>query len=211
MIGSHVTGPVENFWLSQGLDCMGLANLVYVKTWKTASTYYGDLFRFHGWQPVPFDCINWQVHEVFGFIRDPRVRYIKALAEDCCLIPSIRPVVEQSLTSRSSDICLLTPHSMPISSLFGHHVYDIRWIPIDTDHDHEIMLEQILGRHGITVDWCRSNLSRAQPPRRHESDQLREQLYQQFQSQFGDGSSNWYKIFARDIDLYNQACAQQVN
>ena len=74
--------PVESALIDYNVHVYRYKNLIYVATFKCASTYYTTLFQSNGWVRVHWEGINWAEDHVFGFLIDPVVRYVKALSED---------------------------------------------------------------------------------------------------------------------------------
>ena len=128
-------------------------SLVYVATFKCASTYYTTLLQSNGWDRIRWDDIDWAQDHVFGFLIDPVVRYVKALAED--FINEENTDFEQFLFSflekaltRST---LLTFHSIPICTSLKDYVNKIDWIPISQGFEHHSLLLTLLDKHRVTL------------------------------------------------------------
>lgn len=128
-------------------------NLVYVATFKCASTYYTTLLQSNGWNRIVWEEINWDKDHVFGFLIDPVVRYVKALAEDYIneesteLEQLILNFLEKSLP-RST---LITFHSIPISVCLKEYTKKIDWIPIDRNFNHHSLFLKLLDKHNVTL------------------------------------------------------------
>jgi hypothetical protein len=197
-------GPQEIQWMDQEAECLTYDHLVYVKTLKAASTYYSAVLRTNGWRSMQFGHIDWQHNQVFGFIMDPVTRYLKGLTEDC-LDSGLAPLINDVLRlQQQQHLCLITQHTMPLSLLFGDRVYEISWIPLDLDLDPDDCLRSMLKAHGIDVLW--DGGFRHQ----HVSDAHKQELFLHTKTMFAQGNAHFYRIFARDIDLYNDVVSRSM-
>jgi hypothetical protein len=128
-------------------------NLVYIATFKCASTYYTTLLQSNGWSRIQWDDIDWNRDHTFGFLIDPVTRYVKALAEDYINEENtdfeqiLFTYLEKALT-RST---LLTYHSIPICTSLKQYVNKIDWIPIDTGFNHHSILLTLLDHHRVVL------------------------------------------------------------
>lgn len=128
-------------------------NLVYVATFKCASTYYTTLVQNNGWHRILWREINWTNDHVFGFLIDPVVRYVKALAEDYVNEESAEfeellfKYLEHSLPKST----LITFHSIPICTSLKQYVNKIDWIPISQGFNHHSLLLTLLDKHNIIL------------------------------------------------------------
>ena len=129
------------------------ADLVYVATFKCASTYYTTLFQSNGWQRIYWSDIDWKNDHVFGFLIDPVTRYVKALAEDYIneeneqFSEFILRYLENMLP-RSS---LITFHSIPICLGLKSYAKHIDWIPIADGYHHHSLLLNLLDSHNVNL------------------------------------------------------------
>lgn len=183
-------------------------NLVYVATFKCASTYYTTLVQSNGWDRIRWQEIDWVNDHVFGFLIDPVVRYVKALAED--YINEESPELEQLLFSyleksltRST---LLTFHSIPICTSLKQYVNKIDWIPIDSRFNHHSLLltlldkhEVILSHHGDMVDP-------------HIGTNFKKELEQRMFNLFYNSNKHisYRLLLSEDVELFEQV-KQKIN
>jgi hypothetical protein len=168
-----------------------------VKTLKSASTYYGAVFRSTGWRNIDFSEINWDVDYVFGLIMDPVTRYIKGLVEDS-QDPDIHQIVKSVLSHKQEHNCILTTHCLPLSLVHGDYIHCINWIPLDCGLDVRTILQKNCKQHGVDLIWDDHSGNE------HRGSPEKIDLYQDLKSKFDTGNGNFYSVFAKDIDLYSR-------
>ena len=194
MITNH-----KEYWLPHASQCMRYQNLVYVLTRKCASTYYQNIFQQNSWQFTTMDQIDWHNDHVFGFIRDPVQRYLKGLAEDLHHDGRLSGCVEELYRFYSSNIMLMSHHSLPYSLTYKNYCSKIDWIPIDMNFDSDAMLSKLLQKYDIMLTIDKTNY-------RHESDELMHQTYQFVKTWFDKGNWITHSVLAEDNDLYVTVC-----
>lgn len=192
-------GPIEQSWIVQEANCLRFKNLVYVQTFKAASTYYVSTLQRNGWQKTDLNSVDWANDKVFGFIMDPVQRYLKALTEDAYNKPMIS-IVNSVLQCTPQHVCLLTLHALPLSLVLGDLIYHIHWIPIDTDLDPDDALVALCSLHDVQIDlypeFRNSN----------KSDRYKRAMFERIRSDFASGNAHFFRIFSKDLDLYRNVC-----
>jgi len=144
--------------------------LVYVRTLKTASTFFWESFRNKlGWTEIAFDQIDWQQQRVFSHILDPRMRRIKGIAEfvwmnhtqdQLSTDPAYRTFVQQTP--------VLDQHTVSYYENFGDHCDQIDWIPLIPNAPRQQVADLtslMLIDHGIKIfnrwEWSMHHSSEA--------------------------------------------------
>lgn len=135
--------------------------LCYFPIRKNASTTYSDFFSSRGWTPT--DTITEDLYDYvwFAHIQEPRVRYVKGIAQvldDADLYPSIhQQPLNQYIVRIYHD-----PHVNAISEQFGEMSWTINFLLLDNDskqttHDflHKFGLE-----YPDLIEYKNQNVSR---------------------------------------------------
>ena len=145
--------PVESALIDYNVHVYRYKNLIYVATFKCASTYYTTLFQSNGWVRVHWEGINWAEDHVFGFLIDPVVRYVKALSEDYFNEEDseFSQFLIDYLEKASTRSTLLTFHSIPLCVSLKDYVNKIDWIPIDPAFNHHSLLLTFLDQHNVSI------------------------------------------------------------
>lgn len=188
-------------------------NVVYLATLKAASTFYTSLVLANNWEVIRFSDINWSIDHVFGFIVDPKVRYLKAVTEDYfneeveMVIdgiedwvpdPEFQNILCAILGKHKSQCFVLTHHSLPLSVTLGDYVRKIDWIPADTDIRSEIFFTKLCEKYKIAIDYTSENIDE------HKSNAYKTLIFNKLKDLFGNGNYFQELVLAKDIDLYNE-------
>lgn len=177
-------------------------NLIYVATFKCASTYYTTLLQSNGWERIFWEEIDWDRDHVFGFLIDPVTRYVKALAEDYINEESIE--LEELLFSYLEKILsrstLLTFHSIPICTGLKQYVNKIDWIPIESGFNHHSLLLTLLDKHNVVL----SHYGEMVDP--HFGSDNKKELEQRMFNIFNSKNKHisYQLLLSEDIDLFNR-------
>jgi hypothetical protein len=199
------TGAVEAFWLNEEIECYFKNNLVYVRIRKNASTFYTNLFVSNGRTGIQFKDINWNIHHVFGFIQDPIVRYCKGLTEDLFKDSlEFAEKVTSILTKTPINSAVLTYHTIPISLMVGDRMYEMTWITLDSDISSKQQLDKFCSQHNVFLNWDHDILS-------HPSNPEKINFFNNVKVSLGTGNHVFWRVLAKDIDLYNQVLAESKN
>ena len=175
-------------------------NLVYVATPKCGSRYYSTLLLENNWDQIPFWKINWGKDYVFGFIRDPYIRYLKGVVQDIFESESIDfdNCITQMIRQFKKFNLPMTPHSVPISILLQGYYQNIKWIPIG-DRSHEEFIK-ICQEHDIEIGHYDSE--NVDP---HHSDKNKQSFYLRLKKEF-EQSNELYQLFCKeDQKIYDEA------
>lgn len=196
-------GKVEEFWLNHDINCWSKNNLVYVGIVKNASTFYRNLFIKNDWQLLEFKNIDWENNQVFSFIQDPVVRYCKGITEDLYRNESLKEKIVPVLKDHLHDTVVLTHHTLPMSITCGENMYKITWIPIDVPGQKEI-LEEFLKKNNESIAWHIPHFS-------NKTTFDKKVLFKNIQFLLKDKNHLFWKLFSKDIDLYNQVILEHNN
>ena len=174
-------------------------NLVYVGTPKCGSRYYSTLLLENGWDRDDLWTIDWSKDYVFGFIRDPLVRYLKGLVQD--IFESESDQFDNHIFKLISEFkkfnLPMTPHSVPITVLLNGYWNKINWIPIGP-HSHDRFID-ICKNHSIEIGKYDSE--NIDP---HHSNGHKQTVYEKIKSAFGNGNELYHLFFEQDHILYEQ-------
>lgn len=179
--------------------------LVYIATYKCASTYYTTLLLDTGWDRIPFTNIDWGKDRVFGFINDPDLRLYKGFVEDVGNLAAYDPEKSEELESHilktfkdfNQHLIAFSLHTVPISIKLGKLVDKIDWIPIFDDFPHHQVFLKLLKEYGLTAEPG-ENLDP------HMANDYKKQHYEKFKSVI-NSEIELYKIFTLgNRDLFNQ-------
>ena len=134
-------------------ECWKAKSLIYVRTFKCASTFFCDNFGRSGWSLIDWDDIDWEQHHVFSFMMDPverRHRGVLQHLRNCELVADyIRDTRLQALIERATR---LEAHSFTYHDQYGSRVNQVDWIPLYADHQANIKsVEKMLRWFGCEV------------------------------------------------------------
>jgi hypothetical protein len=165
--------------------------LVYASVLKCASTFYTNVVVSNDWIEIQFADINWNNDHVFGFIMNPAERYMKGLAEDIA-----DPETSWSIDNLPiyKDSVVFTFHSLPIYATLNEYLYKIDWIPIDRDFKSETMLECLLKKYNITLNW--PNIGK------HESSSEKLKIYNKIKNLIDLNNHVLRNSLSPDVELY---------
>jgi hypothetical protein len=195
-------GNVELFWLNEVTECYQKNNLIYIRILKNASTFYTNLFIENKWDAIKFKDIDWERNQVFSFIQDPVVRYCKGITEDLYQNEPLKEKIVPVIKDHPVDTVILTYHTLPISLLCGEHMYKIKWFTLDSDAVSPQQLDSFCKQHHVSLDWSRE-------VHRNVSKFEKINLFNNLKFLLGDANHIFWKLFAKDIDLYNYVCNQK--
>ena len=186
---------VAEQWINSQLHFYRKNNLVYAATLKCACTFYQDVLGRHNqWEKIKFNNIDWNVDHVFGFITEPLTRYLKGLVED--LLGGVLVMPDNIETLFQPGSMVLSFHSLPISQLYKKYMYQIDWIPLDTDVPSEILVEKLFQHYNLTVSWPNNS-------DRNISTKGKVDLFNKVKNHIGLGNNVYYRVLSTDIDFYN--------
>lgn len=179
------------------VHCYKRKNLIYIGTYKTASTYYKTLLLDNGWNQVWFKDINWDRDHVFGFINDPVVRYMKGVVQDLYNWedPALVDKAFDIISNHKNQLLLLSEHSMPICLTLKEYVNRVDWIPINEETPSHQLFLKLLAHYGFRV----SNEENIDP---NHSGQQQRDMVKEYAEKFKDSKGMFNITFAGDIDLY---------
>lgn len=171
--------------------------LVYIATYKCASTYYKTLLLDNGWDQIKFSTIDWNYDKVFSFISDPHLRYYKGIVQDLLNVdnPNLNEQILSLIKEYKKDILILTDHSLPIMFRFKDYAHKIDWIPIFDDFPHHEMFLKLLSTFGLTAEPG-ENLDP------HIANDSKKELYNEFKNALGEGSDLYKITMAGNLDLF---------
>jgi hypothetical protein len=187
---------IQEYWQNDVNYCLQSGKLVYVNHPKCASTYYINLLKTNGWQPVEFKNIDWRSDQVFGFFMNPTTKHAKAITED--LVSKYADKLDDILNLGErffQDIGLFGWHSMPLWLRFSHYVYNITWIPLDGKLNSDELFQQYLKHHDMNIKFVQTDA--------HQSIEKKQQVFQIVKQLIGNGSAIQWQMLAKDLDLYN--------
>lgn len=198
-------GNVESYWIFTSTEnqCWRYGKVVYIPILKTASTYYASILERNGWQSCGLDSVDWSTDSIFGFIMDPVQRYLKALTEDALVSAKHKSIIEKTLDLGTDHCCLLTHHALPMSLTLGDLMYHVYWIPIDSDISPDKMLIEFCYKHGLQLHLDFD----IDVKHRHQSSKHQLDIFRSLRDRFDTGNAHFYRVFAKDIDLYRNICA----
>lgn len=129
-------------------------NLVYVKNFKCASTFFSNVFESVGWQRILYSSIDWDQDHVFGHIREPIYRRSLGIVErvtQCELLEELINDPRMSCLLRTASV--LDEHTVPYLDFFGPQGWKIDWIPLIGGVDQNIsMTKKLLESHDVVID-----------------------------------------------------------
>lgn len=136
--------------------------LVFIGTYKSASTYYTTLLLDNGWERIKFLEIDWSKDRVFSFIADPKCRFYKGIVEDIknseldADIAGTDPnevdnYIYKGFKDYKKHLLILTEHSLPVTFRLQDYINKIDWIPIFDNFPHHDMFLKLLAEYNITV------------------------------------------------------------
>lgn len=193
---------IEQSLFDYNLHVYRYANMVYVATFKCASTYYTTLFQLNGWDRIYWNRIDWDNDHVFGFLIDPEVRYIKAIAEDYINEESdqFAEFSMQYLEHMVSSSTLITFHSIPISVGLKSYVNKIDWIPIADGYHHHSLLLNLLDGYGISLSHHDEIVDS------HKGSEYKKSLEKKMFDLFNNSKKHisYNLLLSEDIELFKQ-------
>jgi hypothetical protein len=197
--------------MSQTLTC---GHLVYVRTFKCASTFYWNSFKEFGWQEINFDSIDWKHQHVFSHIMEPEQRRHKGVAEYIHTHNAYDLFYNNETFSKFiARIHALDQHSLSYHDQYGNYCNLIDWIPLSgsshgftwwlTHEESKAKTDLFLQHHGIKVfnRWA-WNQSRRSSDQQKKLEKDLEELWNNYQPEWGD----WY--LNRDRELYNRVISK---
>jgi hypothetical protein len=176
--------------------------LVYLATYKCASTYYKTLLLDNGWDRIEFSSIDWTKDKVFSFISDPHLRYFKGIVQDLLNVENdeLNEQIFNLIKNHKKDVLILTDHSLPIIFRLKNYAHQIDWIPIHDDFPHHEIFLKLLATYGITAEPG-ENLDP------HIANNHKKYLYHKFKSALGEGSDLYRIAMAGNLDLFANVLA----
>jgi len=75
-------------------------------------------------------------------------------------------------------------------------MYDMTWFPLDLDTSSKQQLDEFCNQHGISLNWNLDYVT-------HSSDSEKINFFNNMKFLLGDGNHIFWRLFAKDIDLYN--------
>ena len=181
-------------------------DLVYLPTLKAASMFFGMTVKNLGFTDIDFVDIDWKNMRVFSHIFHPLVRRAKGISEffnDINGLPA-REIVDYVTHNQQILQVLQTPffdeHSAPLTLLYGKHITDIEFIPIDDPTiDYINITRKLLESHNLNPVFPKEKVNTA------DSDQvlLYNIIEQHYQSAIKH-SDLIGMVFQDDIALYER-------
>ena len=186
---------IENF----NVHCYRKDNipLVYIATYKCASTYYKTLLLDNGWDRIEFSTIDWNNDKVFSFIADPHMRYYKGIVQDSLNVEdsSLNEKLLNLIKEHKQDVLILTDHSLPIMFRIKDYAHKIDWIPIFDGFPHHSIFLKLLYKFGLSAEPG-ENLDA------HIANDSKKELYNEFKNALGEGSDLYKIAMAGNLDLF---------
>ena len=177
--------------------------LVYLATLKCASTFfYYNLVRNYKWDEISFANINWASQRVFSHIMEPFDRRHKGVAEYLCMTntndlwysnPNFQRMINGAV--------MLDEHSMSYADYYGHYVWMIDWIPLNSDHATVLeFTKRLMSSYGIKLlDKWDMNLV-------HQGTKEKKQLALDLKQSWENNSELGHSVkvyLERDLNLYH--------
>lgn len=127
--------------------------LVYLATFKCASTFFNRNLRNWQWSEIPFTEINWADQRVFSHIMDPWERRHKGIAEYLNMSECIDLWYEnERFRNMLRSVPTLDEHSASYMDTYGNYAWMIDWIPLQPNHDDTVNLtERLLYTYGTRL------------------------------------------------------------
>ena len=201
---TSTTGNIELFWQNESSECFCKNNLIFVNILKNASSFYRDVFVTNKWNFLKFENVNWEDNYVFGFIQHPVVRYCKGLTEDLYENLDLSGKILPLLSDNIKNFLPLTFHTLPISMTCGDRMYQMTWFPLDADTSSKQQLDDFCRGHNVFLNWnFNFNL--------HSSNPKKINFFNNVKFLLGNGNHIFWKVFAKDMDLYNKVICNQKN
>lgn len=142
--------------IDQSIECYSMGLLTYIRTLKTGSTFFNDLFKRIWWK-CDLKTLDYRQTRAFGYIGDPIARRAKGIAE-WVVQSNLSNYFISNKTFRTGilNAPCLDMHTASLFDLFGDYCYITDWIPVDYE-DHNFAMQQtefLLNQHKIfKVDW----------------------------------------------------------
>jgi len=192
--------------MSMTLTC---GNLVYVRTFKCAGTFYWETFNKLGWWEIGFDEIDWKNQRVFSHMIDPDQRRHKGVADYINKHDAYDLFYTNDTFKKFvSYVPCVDQYSTSYHDQYGNYCNLIDWIPLSgrshtfdwqlTHQESVAKTDQLLRHHGIKVfdrwSWDHENSS---------SDQQKKLVKDL--NDIWTSRSNWASQYLqRDRELYNR-------
>lgn len=155
--------------------------LVYIATWKCASTFFYNNFQQAGWTEVDFKDINWAEQRVISHIMEPGHRRIKGLAEFIHMNQCQDLIAQHDiLCNMLARVPCLDRHSQSYFDTYGNYCWIIDWIPLQDNHQYNIdIIEKFLHSHNCPVPhWDLSQQHTGTSDKKHTEQRLQQALDQ---------------------------------
>lgn len=182
-------------------------DLVYIGTYKCASTYYKTMLISNGWDQILFSDIDWDKHRVFGFIIEPKIRFMKGLVQDLCNAvddqPELFDKILDLLSNHKKYVLPVSEHSLPLAITLKDYMNKIDWIPIDDGFPTFQVFLKLLDKFNLTVkpnENIDPNISNG----------YKRNLYKKYAEAFGHGNQLYNLLIAGNTDLFNEV-KQHIN
>ncbi len=187
--------------------CFRFKNLVYIPTFKNASSTYSKFFSNLGWTPGAVDFLDWDGDIIFSHISDPYNRHIKGIVEFLKIKNLIECVDDPKFLTLVSH-GFFDQHSYPLHMMLGEKVNKIYWIPIDhPGASSQELTCKFLKKHNVSVD--QTTIIDEHVTTDLQTHNARQKILHQCQQA---NFRNNQQFFALDFDnLIYQSCVKKFN
>jgi hypothetical protein len=135
---------------------------------------------------------------------EPYKRRAKGIAEDLLTNYSVEQYLLNNLGKKFWDDHLtFGPHSMPVSLVWSGYTDKIDWIPLDLPADSNMLLNKLLEKYNIVLDYSVAT-------EEHKTEKYKQEIYEKISNFVGHGRGNLNLMLAGDVDLY-QSVVKRIN
>jgi len=128
---------------------------------------------------------------------------IKDYENEDCYLEVFNKIKSQNLTNFIKSV-VITKHVIPYSFIFGKHLYDIDWIPMEYDiNQQKTYVEKLLENQKISISVSRNDNGY------RVADENKKKIYNIIQKILNDeitegGMTRIYHYYADDLKFYNR-------
>lgn len=183
-------------------------NVVYVPTFKCASTYYTDLVLSQGWVKENIWDLDLEKYKAFGLMLHPFTRRLKGIIQlmkksfSNDFSKASNFLLDENNRNFVSQISIMDGHTLPYSFLFGSKLAQIDWLPMEVYTDDEIK--------SSIISFCKQNgvdiIIPRNDKRSNQSSDDRIKLYDSLKRIFLDEyetNAELYLLFADDLKFFH--------